>query len=292
MAYSMTGFARTEVEILGRTTVIELSSVNHRFLELYFRLPGPWAAVEPALREVVKGKITRGKITVSIRYGQGVGVAPPLQVDEDRARQYIEAARTLMHLMRSTDSLSLDRLISLEGVITVPEEDMSLGTVPLELSNALSSALDILNEARLREGTALLHAIEEHINTLEQLIDTIADRAPELLAAYEAKLRQRIQELNAEAGIKEERIALEVAIMADRMDITEELVRFKAHLCHAKDLLHTDGSVGRDLNFLVQEMQREANTLGSKLRDVLVSRLIVDIKTEIEKIREQVQNIE
>jgi uncharacterized protein (TIGR00255 family) len=156
----------------------------------------------------------------------------------------------------------------------------------------LTKSLEQLNEARAKEGAALIEAITGHLKVLEELIGKIEKRAPELLALYDEKLRQRITEINAEVGVKEERVAMEVAMMADRMDVTEELVRFRAHVEHARDMSAANASMGRDMNFLVQEMQREANTLGSKLRDVEVSRDIIEIKTEIEKIREQTQNLE
>lgn len=292
MAFSMTGFARHETEILGETTVIEIGSVNHRFLDATFRLPNQWSVLESTLRDIVKSLVSRGKITICVRCGRSLGVAPPVRLDVDRANTYIEAARKLMHLMRSTDSLSLDALISLDGVIIPIEEETDMGKVEEQLSAALKTALTQLNEARAKEGAVLLAAIDEHLRNLEGQLRKVEKRAPELLAIYEEKLRQRIADINSEIGVKEERLAMEVAMMADRMDVTEELVRFRAHIVHARDIIASEGPVGRDLNFLVQEMQREANTLGSKLRDVEVSRDTIEMKTEIEKIREQVQNLE
>ncbi|NLV46357.1 MAG: YicC family protein [Candidatus Hydrogenedentes bacterium] len=292
MAFSMTGFARQETEISGETAVIEISSVNHRFLDLSLRLPSQWSILEPALRDIVKTLISRGKVYICVRHGRSLGIAPPVRLDVERAGAYIEAARELMHLMRSTDSMSLDTLIALDGVITPMEEEVDLEKVKEQLSAAIRTALLQLNEVRAKEGAALLAAIAEHLRSLDSLVCRVEKRAPELLTLYEEKLRQRIADINAEVGVKEERLSMEVAMMADRMDVTEELVRFRAHIAHAHDILASEGPVGRDLNFLVQEMQREANTLGSKLRDVEVSRDTIEIKTEIEKIREQVQNLE
>lgn len=292
MAYSMTGFARAEATVGADVAVIEISSVNHRFLDLSFRLPSQWMLLEPGLREIVKERIGRGKVCVSVRYGKSLGVAPPVRLDHERARSYIEAARELMHVMSSTDSLSLDTLIALDGVMTTMEAEEEIDAVQKSLGEALVQTLMQLNEARAREGKALVDAIAEHIRVLSALLDKVSTRAPELLALYDAKLRQRIAEINAEVGVKEERLALEVAMMADRMDVTEELVRFQAHLDHAREMLGADAPIGRDMNFLIQEIQREANTLGSKLRDVEVSRDVIEMKTEIEKIREQIQNLE
>lgn len=292
MALSMTGFARNEATIGGETAVIEVSSVNHRFLDLSFRLPSPWTVLEPALRDIVKGMVSRGKVFVSVRYRRSLGMAPPVRLDADRARSYIEAARELMHLMSSTDSLSLDALISLDGVMAPLEEEIDLAYIQEQLGAALAGALVQLNEVRSKEGAALVADIEAHLHSLACMIDKVERRAPDILSLYEEKLRQRIADINAEVGMKEERLSMEVAMMADRMDVSEELVRFRAHLVHAKDILASGAPVGRDMNFLVQEMQREANTMSSKLRDVEVSRDAIEIKTAIEKIREQIQNLE
>ncbi len=288
----MTGFARYETTIGMESAVLEISSVNHRFLDLSFRLPSQWALLEPELRDIVKDFLSRGKVFVNVRYGKSLGNSPPVRLDQERARVYIEAARQLMHLMSSTESMSLDTLIALDGVIVPVEEETDLENTCTVLGEALKKAMAQLNETRAREGIALLTAIQEHLQSLERLIEKVEKRAPELLTLYDKKLRCRIAEINEEVGVKEERLAMEVAIMADRMDVTEELVRFKAHIDHAKDILAVEGPMGRDMNFLVQEMLREVNTLGSKLRDVEVSRDIIEMKTEIEKIREQVQNLE
>lgn len=292
MAFSMTGFARNEVAIGGEIAVIEVSSVNHRFLDLSFRLPAQWTVLEPALRDIVKSMISRGKVFVSVRYGRSLGIAPPVRLNADRARSYIDAARELMHLMSSTESLSLDTLISLDGVMTPLEEEIDLASIQELLGASLTRALAQLNEVRSKEGAALVTDIADHLRSLDGLIEKVEQRSPDILALYEAKLKQRLADINAEVGVKEERLAMEMAVMADRMDVTEELVRFRAHLVHANDILASEGSVGRDMNFLVQEMQREANTLGSKLRDVEISRDTIEIKTAIEKIREQIQNLE
>lgn len=292
MACSMTGFARTEVLINGEKTTIELSSVNHRFLELSFRLPGQWAALEASLRERVRRHIVRGKLYISIRPGRSLASMAPLHVDEERAEQYLDAARKLMHLMHSTDALSLDTLISLDGVMVSEEDSADLEMLEEQLGQGLEEALQQLTAMRAREGALLVDALTTHLKDLEEILLRIEARAPQLIVAYEERMQQRVAEINMEVGVKEERLAMEVALMADRMDVTEELVRFRAHIVHGRELLKHEGPIGRDLNFLVQELQREANTLGSKLRDVEVSRDVIEIKAEIEKLREQLQNLE
>ena len=293
MARSMTGFARTTTTAIGNESItIEVSSVNHRFLDCSIRLPGPWALVETSLREIIKQYITRGKLNVFVRHGRGTGVVPPVRLDAERARQYIEASRKLMHEMRSTDALSLNTLITLDGVMTTIEEEPDLEEIEIALSAALKEALIQLNDVRAREGAALVEALLQHMDALEASLSRVETRAPELVEAYQERLRQRMEEVNTEVGVKEERLAMEVAVMAERMDVTEELVRLKAHIKHAREIVATDGAIGRDLNFLTQEMQREVNTVGSKLRGVDTCRDIIEMKGEVEKFREQLQNIE
>ena len=292
MVKSMTGFARTTAALGDEAITIEISSVNHRFLDCSIRLPGPWALLETTLREIIKKHLSRGKVNVFVRQGRGAGSQPPIILDVERARQYIDASRALMHEMHSTDALSLNTLIALDGVITSADADQDMEAVESVLSKALENALTQLNEMRTREGTALVEALLQHIETLETSMMRVETRAPELVAAYQERLRKRMEEINAEVGVKEERLAMEVAVMAERMDVTEELVRLKAHIKHAREIIATDGAIGRDLNFLTQEMQREVNTLGSKLRGVDTCRDIIEMKGEVEKFREQLQNIE
>ena len=292
MVRSMTGYARSTTTIGNETVTIETTSVNHRYLDCTFRMPNQWAMAEPALRDIIKKHVTRGKIHVSVRYGRGSGNAQPVRLDAERAQQYIDYARELTHLMRSTESLSLNTLITLDGVMTTAEEEPDLEETQRLLGEALEEAMTALDEMRAKEGAAMRDALLQHLDVLERLAAKIAERAPEMLQAYEERLRQRIEEINAEINVKEERLALEVAMMADRADVTEELVRLKAHIVHGREILVNGGPIGRDLNFLAQEMQREVNTLGAKMRGLETGRDILEMKTEIEKIREQLQNIE
>ncbi len=292
MVRSMTGYARSTTTIGNETVTIETTSVNHRYLDCTFRLPNQWAMAEPALRDIVKKHVTRGKIHISVRYGRGSGNASAIRLDLVRAQQYIDHARELTHLMRSTEALSLNTLISLDGVMTPTEEELDLEETQRLLGEALEEAMTLLNEMRSREGAVMRDALLQHLDVMDRLAEQITARAPEMLQAYEERLRLRIEEINAEINVKEERLALEVAMMADRADVTEELVRLKAHIVHGRDILLNGGAIGRDLNFLTQEMQREVNTLGAKMRGLETGRDILEMKTEIEKIREQLQNIE
>lgn len=292
MTCSMTGFGRATVELEGEHISIEVNTVNHRFLDCSFRLPHAWAATESALREVLKGALGRGKVNINVRRDYGVSGRQTVRFDGDVARQYMEAGREISNILRTTEAMSLDTLVTLEGVFFLEEPEQDLDTVAGKLAAGLNEALEQLNAVRENEGRALAEDIRAHVTEMRDALSAVEARLPELSAAYEERLRTRVAELNAETGLTEDRIALEVTLQAEKSDVNEEVVRLTAHLDQTLELLDASEPVGRDLNFLAQEIQREVNTLGAKLRDIGVSREVLRMKSELEKIREQVQNIE
>jgi uncharacterized protein (TIGR00255 family) len=292
MTRSMTGFGRVSTDIDNESVTIEVNAVNHRFLECSFRLPGIWASLETALRTIVKKHVARGKITVSIRRSRGAVGRPVIQFDEENAKQYIEASRSLAHLMNSTDAMSLDVLVQLDGVFYQEEPEQDLERAKQALADTLSGALSQFNHARSQEGEVLAKDVAERIAEMRDALSVIEARLPELAAAYAKRLHDRVAELNTDVGLPEERLAIEIALMADKMDVNEEVVRLNSHFDQVLNLLKQADPIGRDLNFLAQELQREINTLGSKLRDTDVTREVLRLKAELEKLREQAQNIE
>jgi uncharacterized protein (TIGR00255 family) len=292
MPRSMTGFGRATAELNGENITVELSAVNHRYFDCTFRIPSAWNAVEAALRDCVKGAVSRGKVTVSIRRDRNTSGRTLVRHDSDVARQYIEASCDLSHLMNSTDALSLDTLASLEGVFYQEESQQDIKSVQAALATSLATALTQFNRARETEGKVLSDDAAERIALMRDALAVVEERLPEISRAYEARLRERVSELSDDAGVAEERLAIEIALMADRSDVTEEVVRLKAHFDHVMTLLASVESIGRELNFLAQEIQREINTLGSKLRELDLTREVLRMKSELEKIREQAQNIE
>ncbi|MBX3178387.1 MAG: YicC family protein [Candidatus Hydrogenedentes bacterium] len=292
MTRSMTGFGRVSAEIDGENVTIEVTTVNHRFLECSFRMPNTWAALEIPLRNVAKDLVSRGKLNVSIRRSRGPMGRPVIHFDAENARQYIEASRELARMMSSTEALSLDALTQLEGVFYQEENEQDLESVREQLCAAFQAALEQLNQARAQEGESLARDVADRIAAMQDAVSIIEGRLPELAVAYADRLRARVAELNAEAGMKEERLAIEIALMADKMDVNEEVVRLNSHFEQVLGLLKQPEPIGRDLNFLAQELQREINTLGSKLRDLDVTREVLRLKAELEKLREQAQNIE
>jgi uncharacterized protein (TIGR00255 family) len=292
MTRSMTGFGRVAADIESENVTIEVNAVNHRFLECSFRLPGAWSTLENELRTVVKGHVNRGKVTISLRRGRGASGRPSIQFDKENATQYIRASRELAHMMNSTEALSLDVLAQLDGVFYQEEQEIDLDKIKKALLPALESALAQLNQARCKEGEVLAKDVTDRISEMRDALSAVEARLPDLAAAHVQRLRDRVSELNTDVGLPEERLAIEIALMADKMDVNEEVVRLNSHFDQVLNLLNQAEPIGRDLNFLAQELQREINTLGSKLRDTDVTREVLRLKAELEKLREQAQNIE
>lgn len=292
MTRSMTGFGRVSAEIDNESVTIEVSTVNHRFLECTFRMPSVWAALEAPLRNIVKDALSRGKLNVFIRRGRGPMGRPVIHFDAENARQYIDASRELARMMNSTGALSLDTLAQLEGVFYQEEQEQDLDQVKDPLCAAFAEALEQLNQSRAVEGESLARDVAARIAEMQDAVASVEVMLPELSKAYAERLRARVAELNTEVGLAEDRIAIELTLMADKMDVNEEIVRLKSHFDQVLSLLQQKEPIGRDLNFLSQELQREINTLGSKLRDIEVTREVLRLKSELEKLREQAQNIE
>ncbi|HOJ68770.1 MAG TPA: YicC family protein [Candidatus Hydrogenedentes bacterium] len=293
MVRSMTGFGRASTAMPGgEEAIVEVSAVNHRHQEFSLRLPQQWLCAEQPMRALLRQRVHRGKLSVTVR-ATGKGSAISARLNESVALSYLNAIRKLESLADlPVEPLSFRDLALLPGVLTHDEEDMDEEAVSTALVNTLSRALDMLDAARAAEGESLARDMRQRRDALLRAAEKILDRAPELQAAYMGRLRQRLEELVIEPGIREERLAMEAALMADRQDITEEAVRLKTHLIRFGELMESDGPIGRELGFLVQEIHREINTMGAKLRDIDCINETLWMKSEVEKIREQLQNIE
>ena len=290
---SMTGFGRADIEYNGDTISVELSSVNHRFLDCSVRMPSAWSPLDAVVKEAVREQLSRGKVNVSINRRRGTGTqSQSILFDADIARQYMVASKQLAEMLGSMESLSLNVLARLEGVFRQEEAEEDLEKVREMLSRILADALGKLNAMRTTEGAALTQELTYRITLMREALDTIEKRLPELNGVYEQRLRTRIEELKGDTALTEDRIAMEIAFMADKGDVTEEVVRLKTHFDHATDLFARNEPVGRELTFLAQELQREVNTLGSKIRDSEITKEVLRMKSELERLREQVQNIE
>ncbi len=293
MTQSMTGYGRADGELDGDIVSVELSSVNHRYLDCSVRSPYVWSALEPVVKETVRKRISRGKVNVSLSRKRGVGAQRQTVVfDAHVARQYIDAARELGQMLGTMETLSLNTLAALDGVFTHEELEEDLERVRDVIIGILNEAIGRLDAMRQTEGRALAEELRYRVSLMRESLAQIEQRLPELNGIYEQRLRTRIDELRADVGMTDERIAMEIAFMADKGDVTEEVVRLKTHFDHMTEMLERNEPVGRELSFLSQELQREVNTLGSKVHDGDVIKEILRMKSEIERIREQVQNIE
>jgi len=288
----MTGFGKASAELDGDLISVEICSVNHRFLDCTFRLPPCWTLLEPVLREVVKQQVERGKVSVYVGRKRGAQTSQTVRFDAETAREYIEASRQLAALMNTTQSISLDVVAQMEGVFYQDEREEDLDRVQAILEHTLGEALRQFNAMREAEGVSLAAELRIRVEAMRASIAEIEARLPELAERYADRLRARMRELNIEIGLPEDRLAVELALLADKADVTEEIVRLRSHLDQTMALFEAGGPIGRELNFLAQEIQREANTLGSKLRDGDVGREVLRVKCELEKLREQAQNLE
>jgi uncharacterized protein (TIGR00255 family) len=288
----MTGFGKATCEYDGQTLTVELSSVNGRYLDCNLRMPPAWSALEPVIKQTVRKHVNRGKLNVTVNRRRTESSNRSIRFDRALAEQYLEASKELSAVLGSYETLSLNVLAQFDGVMFQEDTEEDIEALEPTLVRVLEQALHKLDGMRATEGKALEDDIRSRLAAMRATLSSIEVRLPELNAAYEVRLRTRINELNAEAGLTEERIAIEVALMAEKSDVTEEVVRFKTHLDHMEEILSSGDSIGRRLDFLTQEIQREVNTLGVKTRDANVAKEVLDLKAELEKIREQIQNIE
>lgn len=292
MIRSMTGFGKAAREFSGDAVVMELSAVNHRFLDASIRLPFEWSSLDGPLREVLRERLSRGKVNVSVTRRRANGQTHRLRLDKGLAEQYIQLTRELAHLLGSDERVSLETIAQFPEIFSADSDVDDLELVRTFLVALLGEALDGLEAMRESEGRTLAKDLDARLDLIRDSLAIVEERLPLLNEVYAERLRTRVKELAQDVSVVQDRLALEVALAAERGDVTEETVRLKSHLDHAKELVAGDEPAGRKLNFLSQEIQREINTLGSKVRDTEVVRQVLEMKSELERFREQIQNIE
>jgi uncharacterized protein (TIGR00255 family) len=288
----MTGFGRGEAAGRGRTFTVEVQSVNHRFLEVRCRLPKRLTGLEPRIQQVTQQRFARGHFEVLVLDKDLDAGSRTLRVDLLLAQQYVEALRTLQQALQLPGEVTLEMLTAQRDLLTVEESGGSLDEAWEGLAPALASALDALAEMRSREGAALVATLGKHLDEVDGILAGILQRAPDLTRAQRDRLRDRVTELLGGRLPDPARLEQEVALLAERGDVTEECDRLQSHLAQFRRALTQPGPQGRRLDFLLQEMHREANTLGSKAADAALAHGVVGLKTSIERLREQVQNLE
>lgn len=294
MIRSMTGYGRAESVILGRKFAIEMKSVNHRYLEVSLRLPGMLFSLEPEIKKRIGEQFIRGRIEASVRVDSDGGDegAARYTLNVPLARNYHALLSQLREELQLGEPVTLAMMAGLRDLF-VPAEALQDPALLWEgLARLLDEATGMLVKMREREGESLARDLTARLALIAGFLEEISGRAPQVVLDYQNRLAERIRELTGAMVIDESRLLQEVAIMAERSDITEEIVRFRSHIDQFTDLLRTDEGAGRKIDFLIQEMGREVNTIGSKSGDAAVSRSVIEIKSELAKLREQVQNIE
>lgn len=294
MIKSMTGYGRGEVEALGQKWVVELRSLNHRFLELSLNLPKHLWALEDRCRKLLKNRLARGRVEVQLTWERDTERSYTLRLDPGLLGETQEILRQLRLQTDEPESLRLEHFLHFSDILVSRERP----TPELEetwelLSQALTQALAALEEMRLREGAALRAEILSHLESLRRQSTRISEQAALLPQLWQKKLGERLEELLQQSGLLDEgRLAQEVALLAERRDIAEELARLESHLYQFHQILEGQEPAGRKLEFLLQEMLREVNTIGAKAGDLEVTQAVLEIKGILERLREQVQNVE
>jgi uncharacterized protein (TIGR00255 family) len=290
---SMTGFGRAEVERGGRTLLAEARSVNHRFLEVSLRLPRGLSAFEPRLRTRMEERVGRGKLTLSLSWKGQREEGGVLTVDLDLAERYVNALREFRNRFGFREPVTLQQVASMPDLFKWVEPEIEAEDAWVQLVDVTDQALAELVKMREMEGESLAKDFRLRLDRIREALGIIERRAPERVAESKDRLRARVTELlQGQATVDEERLTLEAAFQAERMDCTEECVRLRSHLEQTGSFIAEGGPVGRKLNFIAQEMHREANTIGAKAQDATIAAQVIVLKEEIEILREQVQNIE
>ncbi|MBC7346639.1 MAG: YicC family protein [Clostridia bacterium] len=292
MPRSMTGFGSGSAAEGGVKVKAEVRALNHRFLEINVRLPRPYLSLEERVRQMVGGMVSRGHLDIFITIDQEKTKKMQIKVDKELAMAYYDYLKEIAQYLDIPVDLGIRELIALPGVIEVGEEENNPEGVWPVVARALAQALEALVAGREREGRRLGADLEQRVRRLEQYVGQIAAEREAVLAAYRERLQARAQELLGSLPVSGERLLQEVVFLAERSDVTEELVRLRSHLSEMGAALRAEVPVGRKLDFLIQEAYREVTTLGAKAAGSAVGSLVVACKEELEKIREQAQNLE
>jgi uncharacterized protein (TIGR00255 family) len=292
MMKSMTGFGRQEGEIRLGKVLVESRSVNHRYSDINIRLPKRLAVFENRIKEIIRSQASRGRIDVSIKLEALEGEKVQLQVDFNLADQYVQVLQSLKERFRLKDDVSLEMIAGAKDLITAKEESGDVEPYWQEIVPVLMRCLLEMDEMKRSEGEALERDIQKRLAVIARELEEIKEKTPLQVQAYRNRLRERLQSLLVGMEVDPFRFQQEMAFLAERTDITEEIVRAESHLNQFTLLCNGKEPVGRKMDFLLQELHREVNTVSAKVNDAEISRKMVDIKSELEKIREQAQNIE
>ncbi|MBZ9635873.1 YicC/YloC family endoribonuclease [Clostridium sp. FP1] len=292
MIRSMTGFGRGNCEKDGKNFTIEIKSVNHRYFETNIRMPRALVSFEDKIRKIIGEKVKRGKLDVFVTQGNYDKDDAFANLNEKLAESYMECFRVLKEKYNLEGDISVSQIARLPEVITLKQKEEDISETFDAIEQSLNEALEALLFMREREGEKLLEDVITKCDFISGLVQKVKERSPFVFNEYKDKLTQRLNALNKEVEFDENRVAMEVAIFADKAGIDEEIVRLNSHIQQMRETLILDEPIGRKLDFIIQEMNRETNTIASKANDLEILNTVINMKSEIEKIREQIQNIE
>lgn len=292
MIKSMTGFGRSEIVKGNRKISVEIKSVNHRYLEAGIKMPKKLNVFESRMRDLLKKYATRGKIDIFINYEDDSENQVNLKFNQNIADEYMAIFNNMSEKYNLKNDMTVGGLARFPEVITMDEVQEDEEELWHFIEEAMKAALEQFVNTRILEGENLKKDLLGKLEHMEELVAFVEKRSPEIMKEYRSKLESKVKELLGDTTIDESRIATEVIIYADKICVDEETVRLRSHIEHARKCLNEDGGIGRKMDFIAQEMNREANTTLSKANDIEISNAAIDLKTEIEKVREQIQNIE
>ena len=292
MIKSMTGYGRAEAVCQNKSIVVEAKSVNHRFLEILLRTPSALFPLELEYKKKITERFKRGRIEVFIKLEGESTEFSKVNLNMEIARNYFDVLSRLKEEFNLESPVTLKTLAGFRDIFTPPTETYLDADFLNQIEKVFLEALEILAGMRREEGLILFQDMQMRLKEISGILDNIKSRAPQVVSEYQKRLSVRVKELTDGFALDEARLAQEVAVMADRTDITEEIVRMNSHIGQFEDLLQSEGTEGKKIDFLLQEMNREINTIGSKVGDVEITRHVIEIKSELSKLREQAQNIE
>lgn len=292
MIKSMTGFGKGEYKSkLGRF-IVEIRTVNHKYFDLSSKIPNGLVLLEDKIKGYLNKRIKRGKVNFFLSYRISDTDYGALTFDKKAVAKYYKMLNEIKERFNINDEIKLDHLLSFKDVIVEEQEDIDINSIWSSVERAVEKAVEDCNKMREREGRALYKDITQRISKVKDYVEGISKLAPEVVAEYKRRLDGRIKEIIKDVNIDKDRLETDIAIFAKQCDISEEITRARSHIEGLNKVLNSDREAGKKMDFILQELNREVNTMGSKANSIKISRLVIDIKSELEKVREQVQNVE
>ena len=292
MIKSMTGYGAGKAEFNGKVFTVELKSVNSRYSDFSIKMPRIYTYLEDPMRKAAALRINRGKVDIYLNVESSGEDGSVVNVNTALAEEYLKALRNLATQFAIPSNATAETFLRIPDVFTVDKAEENAELITQTVIAALNEALDNFDKMRIAEGEKLTRDLCEHLKFIQNATEEVEKRSPKIVDEYRARIEERMRDILGSATYDETRLMTEVAIFSDKVNVNEETVRLKSHISQFEKMLADGGSVGRKIDFLIQEMNREINTIGSKSNDLEVARIVIDVKAEIEKLREQIQNVE